>query len=60
MKYIYKIQKFMQGRYGVDELYKFLLGLYFSLFVINLFFKSFILEIIGLVIVIFTFYRFFS
>ena len=60
MNYIYIIQKFMQGRYGVDELYKFLLGLYFSLFVVNLFFKSFILEIIGLVIVIFTFYRFFS
>ena len=40
MKYIYIIQKFMQGRYGIDELYKFLLGLYFSLFVINLFFVS--------------------
>ena len=60
MKYIYKIQKFMQGRYGMDDLYKFLLGLYFSLFVVNLFFKSFILEIIELLIVVVIFYRFLS
>lgn len=60
MKYIYKIQKFMQGRYGMDDLYKFLLGLYFSLFIINLFIKSSILEIIELLIVVVIFYRFLS
>ena len=60
MKYIYKIHKFMQGRYRRDNLYNFLLGLYFSLFIINLFLKSSILEIIELLIVIFTFYRVFS
>lgn len=60
MKYLLKLQKFMQGRYGPDELYKFLLYLYLILFIINNFLKSNILDIIELLIVIFMFYRFFS
>ena len=61
MKFIYKIQKFMTGRYGPDELYHFLFKLYIFLFIINIFFiKSVILEYIELFIVLFTFYRFFS
>lgn len=60
MKLLLKIQKFMQGRYGPDELYKFLLYLYLILFLINIFLKSSILDIIELLIVITMFYRFFS
>lgn len=50
----------MQGRYGPDELYKFLLYLYLILFIINIFLKSSILDVIELLIVITMFYRFFS
>jgi len=60
MKWQNKLIKFMQGRYGVDELYKFLFILYIISFIINIFLNSLILEIIGLIIVIFTFYRVFS
>ena len=60
MKFINKIQKYMYGRYGVDELYRFLFGLYILTFIINIFLNNIILEIIGLVIVLFTFYRVFS
>ena len=60
MKWINKLQKFMYGRYGVDELYKFLFTLYIISFIINIFLNSLILEIIGLIIVLFTFYRVFS
>ncbi len=60
MKIISKFQKFMYGRYGVDDLYKFLLYLYFLLVIINLFIKSNILNILELIIFIVMFYRVFS
>ena len=60
MKKKNKLIKFMQGRYGVDELYKFLFILYITSFIINIFLNSLILEIIGLIIVLFAFYRVFS
>lgn len=60
MKYIDKIQKFMMGRYGVDDLYKFLLRLYLIIFLIDVFVNFKILTIIELIIVMFMFYRFFS
>ena len=60
MKYIEKIQKFMYGRYGPDDLYHFLFKLYIFLLIIDLFIKNNILSIIELLIVIVIFYRFFS
>lgn len=60
MKWQNKFQKFMYGRYGVDELYKFLFGLYIITFIINIFLDSIILEVIGLILVLITFYRVFS
>ena len=60
MKYIDKFQKIMRGRYGIDELYKFLFNLYIVLVILNLFIKSNVLLIIELVIVMCMFYRFFS
>jgi len=60
MKWQNKIIKFMQGRYGPDDLYKFLFGLYIITCVINIFLKNQILDIIGLIIVFITFYRVFS
>lgn len=60
MKYLIKLQQFMRGRYGIDELYKFLLYLYFGLFLINIFLKNFILDLIELLIILIMFSRVFS
>lgn len=60
MKYIEKIQKFMYGRYGPDELYHFLFKVYIILLIINLFIKNSILSIIELLLIVIVFYRFFS
>lgn len=47
----------MYGRYGVDELYKFLLYLYILLLIISLFVKSRILSLIELLILVIMIYR---
>lgn len=60
MKFISKIQKFMQGRYGSDELSNFLLKVYILLFIIDLFINSNIITILELIIVLIMFYRFLS
>jgi hypothetical protein len=60
MKFEEKIKKFMYGRYGPDELYSFLFTVYIILLIINIFAKSFLINIISLIIVIYMFYRFFS
>lgn len=60
MKYIEKIQKFMYGRYGPDDLYHFLFKLYICLLIIDLFIDFPILGYLELLIVIIMFYRFFS
>lgn len=60
MNWRYKIQRFMMGRYGPDELYRFLLILYVLLFIVECFFPSRILNTTELLIVLFMFYRFFS
>lgn len=52
-----KLIKFMYGRYGVDELYKFLFLLYIITFIINVFLNNIFLEIIGLIIILIMFYR---
>lgn len=59
-KYIAKIQKFMYGRYGIDELYNFLFKLYIGLLIIDLFVKWDILLYIELLVVIIMLYRMFS
>lgn len=60
MKFINKIQKFMTGRYGPDDLYKFLLKIYILLFIIDLFINSNILIILELIIVLIMSYRLLS
>lgn len=60
MNWKYKLQKFMIGRYGPDELYQFLLILYVLLFIIEVFINSKVINIIELLIILFMFYRFFS
>ncbi len=60
MKFANKIQKFMYGRYGSDDLYKFLFKLYICLFIISIFVRNNILVILELVTITIMFYRFFS
>ncbi len=60
----YKMQRFMIGRYGVDELYRFSLIIYIVLILINAFVRNNIANIVLYVIttafLIFTFFRVFS
>lgn len=57
MKWINKLQKFMYGRYGPDELYKFFFGLYIFVIILDLFFNSQVLVYIELIIIFIMFYR---
>lgn len=57
MKCIEKIQKFMYGRYGVDDLYRFLFKLYILLLIIDLIFKVSFIKYIELFIIVVMFYR---
>ena len=57
MKFINKLRKFMTGRYGIDDLYKFLLRLYLILFLVDIFINSKILTTLELTVVIIIFYR---
>ena len=59
-KISYKLYKFMQGRYGIDDLYKFLLYCYIIILFIDLFVNFKLLSIIELILVIYIFYRVFS
>lgn len=52
-----KLQKFMYGRYGIDELYSFLFKTYFFLIIIDLFINNKILLFLEILIVIIMFYR---
>lgn len=49
--------RFMYGRYGVDSLYKFLIGLWFVLWFVNLFVGSYILSVLMLALFVYTFFR---
>ena len=56
----YKFINFMRGRYGGDELYKFLLYIYLGLFGLNLFINSEIIAILELLVIVVMLYRYFS
>ena len=60
MNFISRLYKFMYGRYGIDDLYRFLIIIYFIIAVINIFVNSRVLSVIGLIIFIFVIYRAFS
>ena len=56
----YRFAQWMQGRYGMDPLYKGLLGLYLVLLVANLFLASPIIMYLSLAVLVFAIYRVFS
>ncbi|MBQ8192482.1 MAG: hypothetical protein IJZ46_00200 [Bacilli bacterium] len=57
INFINKLNRFMYGRYGIDELYKFLLIICFVLLIINIFLNNIVITIIENVIFVFTIYR---
>ena len=59
-KYLYKLYCFMQGRNGIDDLYKFCFIIFIIIYIIDLFINSFILNIIEILLLIIMFYRFLS
>ena len=56
----FKLAMFMQGRYGQDDLYKGCLILYLILLVLNIFLHSRIISSLLVLLVVWTFFRFFS
>ncbi len=56
----FKFASWMQGRYGMDPLYKALIAVYFALIVLNLFVGSAILNYAAMLLVLFAFLRVFS
>lgn len=60
MKFYQKLYNFMTGRYGIDNLSKFLFKIYFVLTIINLFINNNILFYIELILLVILIYRFLS
>ena len=55
-----KLYEVLKGRYGIDELYRFSIIIVFILIIINLFIKSYIIELIEFIILVISFLRIFS
>lgn len=56
-KVLAKIRNFMYGRYGIDELYKFLFYVYLILAILNLFLHSVIITRIEFIVIFISIYR---
>ena len=51
MNFLTKLQQFMYGRYGIDDLTKFILKIYLVIIVCNIFIRSIILTVIELLLI---------
>lgn len=60
MRFKDRLIRFMYGRYGADELYKFLTVLFYILFVINLFVRSYLISLLVFALLIYMTFRVFS
>lgn len=60
MKFGDRYIKFMKDRYGIDELYKFLLLICFVLIVINTFISNNIIRLFEVLLIVTIFYRYMS
>ena len=59
-KFIDNIQRFLNGRYGPDELYRFLLIVCLIIIIVNMFVNSVILRVLELIVFGIALYRFLS
>ncbi len=55
-----KFYRFMQGRYGADQLSRFLIGLMVALLIVNLFARNPLLDILVFALMIWGYFRMFS
>lgn len=55
-----KVQRFMMGRYGFDELSKVYLGATIVLMILSMFVKSSLLYVLALLLLVYSYYRAFS
>ena len=55
-----RFQKFMYGRYGIDEFYSFLFKVYIVLFILNMFLNLSLISYIEVLLVFYMFFRVFS
>lgn len=55
-----KLRRFMMGRYGLDELNRFLLTAAVILMLISMFFRNVLLEILPLLLLVLSYFRIFS
>lgn len=60
MRFRDRLVRFMYGRYGADELYKFLTVAFYTVFIVNLFIRSYILSSLTLAILVWSMFRVFS
>lgn len=60
MKFRDKLIRFMYGRYGVDALYKGLLGLYVILLIVNIFVRSYIITVALALVIAYAIFRMLS
>ena len=56
-KLMYKMANFFQGRYGIDELYKFLFILFWIIAMLIIFIRTPIIKLLEILICVFMFYR---
>lgn len=59
-KLMYKMANFFQGRYGIDELYKFLFILFWIIAILSIFIRNPIIYFLEILICVFMFYRLLS
>lgn len=55
-----KLYRFLQGRNGIDDLYKFLFKLYIGVFILDIFFNSFLFIYLETLLIFLLFYRMLS
>lgn len=60
MRFKERLMRFMYGRYGTDELYRFLFFAFYAFFIVNLFIGSKLLYALTLAILVWTTFRTFS
>ena len=56
-KFMYKMAIFFQGRYGIDELYKFLFLVFWIVAILSLFIRNPIIYLLEILICFFMLYR---
>ncbi len=59
-KFVYKLYRFMYGRNGIDELYKFCLSIYILVLLLNFFINNIYIDLFSILLFLIIIYRLFS